>query len=219
VDFLGKSFEIVGIVAPAHQADIEHEPRPSVYGPQTQFQHYNNPGIVVRTVLPPLTLVADVRKTILLADLDQPIANVRTLEESVQKAMAPRRTALILLGLFAAVAISLACIGIYGVMSCAIGQRRHELSIRSALGAQRHDITRLVLLGGMKPSILGILLGLAGALDLAHILEGQLFEIKAHDPLVFIASVGLLGTVAALSVYFPARRAAKVDPVGALRAE
>ena len=219
VDFLGKSYEIAGIVAPVHQANLEHEPRPTVYGPQTQFQYYYDPSIVVRTALPPLTLVATIRKSILAADPDQPIANVRTLEESVQKAMAPRRTALILLGLFAAVAISLACLGIYGVISNAIGQRRRELSIRSALGAQRRDIVRLVLLGGMKPSILGILLGLAGALDLAHILEGQLFEIKAHDPLVFIASVGLLGTVAALSVYFPARRAAKVDPVGALRAE
>jgi predicted permease len=219
VSFLGKPYEIVGVVAPVHQTDLEHEPRPSVYGPQAQFKYYNNPSIVVRTALPPLTLVATVRRTILEADPDQPIANIRTLEESVQKALAPRRTGLLLLGLFAAVAVSLACIGIYGVMSHTIGQRTRELSIRSALGAQRRDIVRLVLLGGMKPSILGIVVGLAAAFALARLMESQLFEIKSHDPLVFVAAVGLLGTVAALSVYFPARRAAKVDPMVALRTE
>ena len=124
-----------------------------------------------------------------------------------------------LLGLFAAVAVSLACIGIYGVLSYAIGQRTRELSIRSALGAQSRDITRLVLLGGMKPSIIGIAVGLAAAFALARLVESQLFEVKARDPLVFVAAVGLLGTMAALSVYFPARRASRVDPMVALRAE
>jgi len=219
VNFLGKAFEVVGVVAPAHQKDLEHEPRATVYGPQAQFKYYTNTSIIVRTALPPVTLATTIRKTILQVDPDQPIANIRTLEESVQKTLAPRRTALILLGLFAAVAVSLACLGIYGVISNAIGHRRRELSIRSALGAQRQHIVRLVLLGGMKPSLLGIVVGLAAALDLAHILESQLFEIKAHDPLVFVASVGLLGTVAALSVYIPARRAAKIDPMVALRAE
>ncbi len=217
VDFLGKSCEVVGVAAPVRHRDLEHEPRPSVYGPQAHFP--NDPSILVRSALPPLTLVASVRKAILEADPDQPIANVRTLEQAVHQSLAPRRTALVLLGLFAAVAISLACIGIYGVMSYAIGQRTRELSIRSALGAQRRDITRLVLIGAMKPSLVGIVVGLAAAFALARVVESQLFEVKAHDPLVFVASVCLLGSVAALSVYFPARRAAKVDPMTALRAE
>jgi ABC-type antimicrobial peptide transport system permease subunit len=117
------------------------------------------------------------------------------------------------------VAIALAAIGIYGVMSYAISQRTRELSIRSALGAQRRDITQLVLVGAMKPSVLGIVFGLAAAFTLARFVESQLFEVRAHDPLVFVSSVGLLGMAAALSVYFPARRAAKVDPIVALRAE
>jgi predicted permease len=217
VVFLGKTCEIVGVVAPVRHRSLEQEPRPSVYGPQAQF--YNDPSILVRSALPPLTLVATVRKTILEADPDQPIANVRTLEQAIRQSLAPRRTALVLLGLFAAVAISLACIGIYGVMSYAIGQRTRELSIRSALGAQRRDITRLVLVGGMKPSVVGIVVGLAAAFGLARLVESQLFEVKAQDPLVFVASVALLGTAAALSIFFPARRAAKVDPMTALRAE
>jgi predicted permease len=217
VDFLRKTCEIVGVVAPVRHRDLEHQPRPSVYGPQAQF--YNDPSIVVRTAVPPAALIETVRKAILAADPDQPIANVRTLEQAVGQSLAPRRTALVLLGLFAAVAISLACIGIYGVISYAIGQRTREFSIRSALGAQRHDITQLVLIGATKPSLLGIVIGLAAALGLSRLAESQLFEVKAHDPLVFLASVGLLGTVAALSVYVPARRAAKVDPIIALRAE
>jgi putative ABC transport system permease protein len=163
--------------------------------------------------------VATVRKTIFAADPDQPIANVRTLEQAVHQSLAPRRTALVLLGLFAAVAIGLACIGISGVMSYVIGQRTREFSIRSALGAQGRDIIRLVLVEGMRPSVLGIVVGLAAAFSLARLIESQLFEVKAHDPLVYALSVGLIGLVALLSVYLPARRAAKVNPIVALRAE
>jgi len=217
LDLLGKSCEIVGIVGPVRQRDIEHDPRPRVYAAQAQIP--TAPSIVIRTTLPPLSLAETVRKTVLEADPDQPIANVRTLEQAVDKSLAARRTTLILLGLFATVAIGLACIGIYGVMSYAIGQRARELCIRTALGARRRDIMRLVLRGGMKPSIMGIVVGLTGAFALARFLESQLFEVKALDPLVYIASVCLLGLVAALAIYFPARRAAKVDPMVALRYE
>jgi predicted permease len=215
--FLGESWEIVGIVAPVRQFFLDRDPRPTIYGPQSYSPM--STSMIIRTAQPPSALVKTVRKTILEADSDQPIANVRTLEQAVDKSLAPRRMTLVLLGLFATIAISLACIGIYGVMSYAIGQRARELCIRSALGAQRRDIIRLVLIGGMKPSIIGIVAGLAAALALARFLESQLFEVKAHDPLVFIASVCLLGFVAVLSVYLPARRAARVDPVVALRYE
>jgi len=213
----GTAYEIVGVAAPVRHGGIENDPRPRVYGAQARF--HNGPSIVVRSALPPMALIQAVRKAVLEADPDQPIANVRTLEEAVQKSLAPRRTILILLGLFAVVAISLACIGIYGVMSNAIGQRSHELGIRSALGAQRGDIIRLVLVGGMKPSFIGIGVGLAIAFGLARLLENQLFQVNAHDPLVFVASVCLLGIVALLSVYFPARRAARLNPMLALRNE
>ena len=217
VKFLGKACEIVGVVAPVHHRDLEQQPRPSVYGPQAHFPC--SPSILVRSALPPSTLVATVRKTIFAADPDQPIANVRTLEQAVHQSLAPRRTALVLLGLFAAVAIGLACIGIYGVVSYTIGQRTRELSIRSALGAQRRDIIRLVLVGGMKPSVLGIAVGLVAAFSLARLIQSQLFEVTARDPLVYVLSVGLIGLVALLSVYLPARRAARVNPIVALHSE
>jgi putative ABC transport system permease protein len=218
LNFLGKSCEIVGVVAPVHHRDMEHDPRPRVYGAQAQFPTFSS-SVVVRTALPPLTLAETVRRTILEADPDQPIANVRSLEQDIDKSLAPRRTALLLLGLFAVLAISLACIGIYGVMSYTIRLRARELSIRAALGAQRRDIVCLVLAGGMTPSVLGIVVGLATALALARFVESQLFAVKAHDPFVFITSSALLALVAGLSVCVPARRAAKVDPMVALRHE
>lgn len=213
----GKSYEIVGIVAPVRQLEIEQVSRPRAYCAQAYWDP--PPSIVVRTAVPPSALTETVRKAILEADADQPIVHVRTLEQDVDKSLAPRRSALILVGLFAVIAASLACIGIYGVVSYAIGQRAHELSIRSALGAQRRDIIWLVLQGGMKPSILGIAVGLVAALALARLLESQLFEVKAYDPLVFMGSVCLLGIVAAFSICIPALRAAKVDPMVALRYE
>jgi predicted permease len=220
VNFLGKDCEIVGIVAPVHQRDIEHDPRPRVYGTQAFFfPPSSNISIVARTTLQPSSLVETIRKTVLEADPNQPIANVRTLEQDVDRSLASRRSALLLLSLFAAVAISLACIGVYGVMSHSIGLRVRELSIRTALGAQRRDIMRLVLAGGMRPAMAGIAAGLGAALALARLVESQLFEVKARDPFVFLASVCLLVFVAALSVYFPAHRASRVDPALALRSE
>jgi putative ABC transport system permease protein len=174
---------------------------------------------VTRTTLPASTIVETLRKTVLEADSNQPIANVRTLERDVDMSLAARRTALLLLSLFAAVATSLACIGAYGVMSHAIGLRMHELSIRTALGAQRRDIMRLVMAGGMRPAIAGIAIGLFAALILVRLVESQLFEVKALDPFVFLTSVSLLVFVAAVSIYLPARRASRVDPASALRCE
>lgn len=218
LQFLNKPWEVVGIAASVRHGALNIDPRARVYGARVQAS-YPTSSMVIRSSLPPSTLVETVRKTILEADPDQPIANVRTLEEAVQRSLARQRTTLILLGLFALLAIGLACIGIYGVMSYAVGQRARELSIRSALGATRRDITRLVLGGGMKLSAIGIAVGLVAAFFLARLVEKLLFEVKTHDPLVFLAAVCLLGIVAAFSIYLPARRATRVDPMIALRCE
>jgi putative ABC transport system permease protein len=218
LEYQNKSWEIVGIVAPVHHLSLGLDPPAKIYGPRAHFS-YPTAAMVVRSAQPPTTLVETVRKTILEADPDQPIANVRTLEEAVQRSLSRQRTTLNLLGLFALVAICLACIGIYGVMSYSVGQRARELSIRSALGATRRDIILMVLSGGMKLSGIGIAVGLVAAFFLSRLVETLLFEVKTHDPLVFIASVCLLGIVAAISIYLPARRAARLDPIVALRSE
>jgi predicted permease len=214
----GNPWEIVGVVAPVRHNAINQNPRPRVYGARVQAS-YPISSMVVRSALPPATLLETVRKTILAADPEQPIANVRTLEAAVNASLSQQRATLILLGLFAFVAISLACIGIYGVMSYAVSQRARELGIRTALGASHGDIIRLVLSSGLKLSVLGIGVGLVAAFFLARLVEKLLFEVKGYDPVVFLAAVALLSVVAALSIYFPARRATKVDPMIALRCE
>ncbi len=213
-----KTWEVVGVVKPIRHSGLNQEPRPRIFGPRVHFP-YPTAAMVVRSSLLPGALVEAVRKAILTTDPDQPIANIRTLEEAVQRSISRPRTTLILLGLFAGVAILLACLGIYGVISYAVGQRTRELGIRGALGAQRSDIMRMVLSGGMKLSLGGIALGLVAASLLARVVEKLLFEVQAHDPFVFVTSVSLLGLVAAISIYLPARRAAQVDPMVALRTE
>jgi ABC-type antimicrobial peptide transport system permease subunit len=188
-----------------------------VYG--TQAQLFRPASIVIRTSLPPLSLIEAVRRTVLEVDPDQPITNIRTLEAAVHNSFASQRNMLILLGFFALVAISLACIGIYGFMSCFVGQRTRELCIRAALGAQRHDIIRMVVGVGIRLSIIGIAIGLIASLALARFLESQLFEIKTYDPPVYIVSICLISIMAFFSVYLPARRVARIDPMQALRYE
>jgi predicted permease len=215
--FLGESYEIVGIATPVHQYFMDFAPRPQVYLPQVY-----SPGatsIIVRTALPPLVLAETVRKTILEIDPDQPMANVRTLEGDIHKSLGVKRATLTLLGLFAATAICLACIGIYGVVSYSISQRTRELSIRLALGAHRGDIIRLVLSGAMKLSAVGIAVGLIVALALSRLLASLLYEVKTYDPVVFVGAACMLMIVAVLAVYLPARRGAAVDSTKALRCE
>ena len=217
VRFLGESYEVVGIAVPVRQYFMDYAPRPQVYVPQ-----FYNPGatsIVLRTALPPLGLTETVRRIILEVDPDQPMANIRTLEGDIYESLGIKRAILMLVSFFAIVAVSLACIGIYGVMSYSVGQRARELCIRFALGAQRRDITRLVLKSGIKLSVTGIVVGLVIALAMSRLLANLLYEVKTYDPIVFLGSVVLLTMVAVLSIYIPAYRAARIGPMEALRYE
>jgi len=217
IETLGRRWEIVGIVAPVRWRSLDTDPQPRVY--VAQIHNPERTSIIIRTTVEPLSIVQAVRQTLLVADPDLPMSNIRTLEQAIQKSVTKKRTTLILLGCIAAVAVSLACMGLYGFMSYFVGQRTRELCIRSALGAQRLDIIKQVVGVGMKLSIIGIAIGLVAAMALARLVESQLFEIKTHDPLVYIVSVCLIGMVAFFSVYLPARRVAKIDPMEALRYE
>jgi predicted permease len=217
IRFLSETWEVIGIAAPIHQYLLDYAPRPQVYIPQVYLPTHTS--IVIRTTLPPLTLAEAVRKTIFEIDPDQPMANVRTLESDVHESLTFKRATLTLLSFFAIVAISLACIGIYGVISYSIGQRARELCIRFALGAQRRDIIRLILKSGIKLSIIGIIVGLIIALALSRLLANLLYEVKTYDPLVFLSSVLLLTIVAVISIFVPAYRAARTNPMKALRNE
>ena len=215
--FLGETWDIIGVVKPVRHWVLDIDPRPAVYLPQAYAPQ--STSVVVRSSVTPSILAEGVRATVRAADSDQPIANVRTLGQAVDRSLAARRTTLSLLGAFAALAVCLAAIGIYGVMSFAVSQRQRELGIRSALGAQQADVVRLVLRGGLRLSWIGICVGLAAALASARFVESQLFEVNTKDPWVFVSSILFLATVAAISIYLPARRAAAADPVEALRAE
>jgi len=144
---------------------------------------------------------------------------VRTLDGILATSLAPRRLTMILLGAFAALALVLACVGLYGVISYLTGQRTHEIGVRLALGAQRAEVIRLVVDEGLRMALLGVGLGIVAALGLARVLAAELFGVTPHDPLTFGAVALLLVVVALVACYLPALRAARVDPVIALRAE
>jgi putative ABC transport system permease protein len=141
------------------------------------------------------------------------------MDEVVSNSFAARRLSMILLGVFAALALALACVGIYGVISYLVGQRTHEIGVRMALGAQRRDVLRLVIGHGARMALIGVAIGMGAALGLTRLMANQLFGVSAHDPLTFAGVAMVLIMVAVAACYIPARRAMRVDPVVALRHE
>jgi putative ABC transport system permease protein len=152
-------------------------------------------------------------------DPDQPVIDVRTMTEVISRSVWQPRLYAILFGVFAAVAVALASVGVYGVMAYSVSERTREIGIRVALGAQRHDVLKLVVAQGMRLSLIGAGIGLAGALVLTRLMQSLLFEVSATDPITFAGLAALLTFVALLACYLPARRATKVDPMVALRCE
>lgn len=215
--FFGESWEIVGIVPPVRQFSLDRAPKPTIYGPQSYSQE--STSIVVRSALPPSALSAAIRDTMRALDPEQPITNLRTLEQAMQKSLAPRRSILALMALFAAMATVLACVGIYGVIAYATGQRMRELSIRAALGAQRRDIIQLVVTGGLRVAAIGAAIGIAASLALSQFIKSQLYGVSERDASVLAIATIFLMLVGAIATYLPARSAAKADLVSGLRYE
>lgn len=174
---------------------------------------------IVRTHVPPDTLVGAIRHTIERVNSQQVMYGVETMEGIISDWLAARRFAMILLGVFAVLALILSCVGIYGVISYLVGQRTHEIGVRIALGAQRSDVLRLILGHGMKMALIGVAVGVAAGLALTRLMAKMLFGVSTHDPLTFSGVAVLLMLVAIAACYIPARRAMRTDPIVALRYE
>jgi putative ABC transport system permease protein len=211
--------EIVGVVRDARYNSLDTEAGGQVYAPFDLYAGVNYRTLVVRADGDPLGLVPAVLAEIKAIDKDQPISSIHTMEEMMAKSVSQRRFNMLLLAIFAGVALLMAVVGIYGVMSYSVGQRTHEIGLRMALGANTADVLRLLLGQGMKLVVMGMAIGLAAAIALTRLISSLLFDVHATDPATFVAISLLLALVALLACYVPARRAAKVDPVVALRLE
>ena len=210
---------IIGVVKDVRQMELVSDPKPQMYLSYVQAGFFAPRNLVVSTNVEPLSLASAVRKTVWEIDKDQPVSNISTMEEVLSESIARQRFSMLLLGIFAALALVLAAVGIYGVMSYSVAQRTHEIGLRMALGAQRSDVLKLVVGQGLKLVLAGVVIGLVAAFILTRVMTSLLFGVSATDPVTFISISLVLISVAALASYIPARRATKVDPMVALRYE
>src|SRR5262245_25458399 len=213
---------VVGVVGDVRQSGVTQSVRVEVYAPVTQAVWTplaQTMSLVVRADAEPEALISAVRNAVREIDPAQPVFNVKTMEAVVADSVADRRLNMLLLGIFAAVALTLAVIGIYSVMSYTVSQHTREIGIRMALGARPLDVLKLVVGQGMGLKLVGVGLGLAGAFGLTRLVATLLYGVKATDPPMFAVVSALLGAVSLLACYVPARRATKVDPMVALRTE
>lgn len=226
---LGVQPEIVGVAGHVKHWGLDENSKSPVlaqlYFPLSQvpdkFMPLMSKGatFVMRTRLNPDTVLPSIRHAIEQVSSEQVMYGAETMDDTIARSLAARRFAMILLGVFAALALILACVGIYGVISYLVGQRTHEIGVRIALGAQRSDVLRLVLGQGTKMALIGVAVGIAVALGLTRLMANQLFGVSAHDPLTFGGVALVLILVALAACYIPARRAMRVDPIVALRYE
>ncbi len=219
------SFLVVGVVADTRHQGLDAEANPRVYLPHTQVMErmqvalLRSMTLVLRSATSSESLIAAVRQQVAEVDRDQPLSNIRTMQQVVAASVAQRTFVTVLLGAFALLALLLALIGIYGVMSYATAQRTQEIGIRMALGAQKSDVLKLFLRQGLWLTLVGVSVGLAGAFVFTRLLKSLLFGVSVADPLTFGAVAALLLTAALLACWLPARRATQVDPMIALRCE
>jgi putative ABC transport system permease protein len=212
--------EIVGVVGNVKQQGLDEAPRPQVYESFRQHPYFSTFSLVVRAHhADPARVVPDVRSVLRGMDPELPLAGVRTLDQLVDSSVRPQRFSTMLIGTFGVVALLLAAVGLYGVLAYLVGQRRQELAIRVAHGATTSDILRLVVANGLTLAAAGVGLGLAGAALLRRLLEGMLYGVSAADPVAYAIAAAVLTTAALAASLIPAWRAARVDPLTALRAD
>jgi putative ABC transport system permease protein len=210
--------EVVGVVSDVKVNGVDQETPLQSYLPLAQ-EPAGGLALVVRTEGAPLLLAATVEQTIHSIDKDLPVFNARSMDQLLDNAIARQRLTMVLLTGFAVVALLLAAVGIYGVVSYSVSLRTHEIGIRMALGAQAGDVLKLIAGQGMMLALIGVVIGLGASLALTRLMESLLFGVSATDPATFVVIALLLAGVALLACYIPARRAAKVDPMVALRYE
>ena len=215
----GVPLEVIGVTADVRQTGLQADPYPGMFLPYSQYQSSVPLVFVIRSANDPGAVAAAVRQELRQVDSQLPIYDVKTMDQVLYTVTARPRFLTFLLVVFAGVAVLLAAIGIYGIMSYTVAQGTREIGIRAALGAQRRDLLRMVLSKGLKLTLIGIALGVAGAFGLTRLMSNLLFGVSATDPLTFAGVTALLVIVALLATYIPARRATKVDPLIALRYE
>ena len=220
VRFLGQQVtrEIVGVIGDVRHTGLDSDPRPELFLPHLQ-EPYGSMTYIVRTSVDPQTLLPAVKREVWSVSKTQPFSSIATMEQLISRSLGERRFSLLFLTTFAAIALALAGVGIYGLINFNTSQRTHEIGVRMALGAGRRDIFKLVVGQGLALTLIGVALGLAAAFALTRYLSSLLFNVSAADPITFVAVSLLLVGVALLACYIPARRAMKVDPMIALRYE
>jgi len=226
-EFLEKPAEIIGVVGHVKHWGLDDKINLNAqfYIPFMQIpdrftsRAADRTGVLIRTESEPLALVGAVRKKVAEMNSRDVVFEAHSYDEIVSRSLAERWFSMVLLGIFAALALVLSSIGIYGVISYVVGQRTHEIGIRIALGAQRKDMLALVLGEGTRTALLGVGIGLIAALGLTRLMVSVLYGVSATDPFTFVAVAGVLAAVALTACYIPARRAMRVDPIVALRYE
>jgi putative ABC transport system permease protein len=211
-------YEIVGVVGSVHYAGLDANPLPTMYVPYPQ-DVFSTMWVVARSEGDPAQISSAARQAVREVDPGLPAYSLSPLENIVTESVAERRFSMLLLGLFAMIALFLAAVGLYGVVAYTVSQRTQEIGVRLAIGAQRSDVLGLVVGGGLKLALAGVAIGLVAAMALARLLEKMLFEVSPSDPASYLATSLVLLAVAAIACYIPARRATRVDPIVALRQE
>jgi predicted permease len=208
---------VIGVVKDVRQNDFIAPPKLQMYMSYRQLKFLTPNALVVRTSVEPTSLGLPLRNAVWAVDKDQPVSNIRAMDDIVSEAVARQRFSTMLLGIFASLALVLAAVGIYGVMSYSVAQRTREIGVRMALGAQRTDVLKLTMGQGFKLVAIGVGLGLIAAFILTRVMASLLFGVSATDPTTFVAISFILMVVALLASYIPSLRAMKVDPMVALR--